>query len=83
MSDKDQQSIIEACKAYLMFQKIGLQTLTQKIIDFYEREEVKYILTAVTDCVFNNNSFNCDESIANRIMAIERQKRMDNFLTTN
>lgn len=80
ISNKDQQSIIEGCKAYLMFQKVGLFDLPIEVIDYFNSEEINTILNAVKECILSLNSFNCDESTLNRIKAIERQERMDDFL---
>jgi hypothetical protein len=80
ISNKDQQSIIEACKAYLMFQKVGLFDLPKDVVDYFNSEEINPILNAVKEAILSTNSFNCDESTLNRIKSIERQERMDDFL---
>lgn len=80
ISNKDQQSIIEGCKAYLMFQKVGLFDLPKEVVDYFNSEEINPILNAVKEAILSTNSFNCDESTLNRIKAIERQERMDDFL---
>jgi hypothetical protein len=80
ISNKDQQSIIEGCKAYLIFQKIGLFELPKEVVDYFNSEEINPILNSVKESVLSTNSFECDENILNRIKSIERQYRMDEFL---
>jgi len=69
---------IEICKSYLLYLKIGVKYKYEEI--FTDNPEISKIITAITDCIISNNSFDCDEQIRNKIKSIERQERMDEFL---
>jgi hypothetical protein len=72
---------IEICKYFTLQNKLGLYTTNKEITNFFtSNQEIVKITNAIIDCVKKNNSFNCDDQIKNKIKAIERQERMDEFL---
>jgi hypothetical protein len=74
---------IELCKHYILQGKLCLSYAenSQKINNFFTSDqEIVKITNAIIDCVKKNNSFNCDDQIINKIKAIERQERLDEFL---
>jgi hypothetical protein len=74
---------IEICKSFILYNKLDLfsMEINKEISNFFtSNQEMVKITNAIIDCVKKNNSFNCDYQIINKIKAIERQEKMDEFL---